>query len=256
MLHLLPLSSHLLPPSPPDFPSRLRAPLFGVSQDPVEHIEAVPSESNILEWHYLIHGPPNTPYAGGLYHGKLVFPSQYPYRPPSILMLTPSGRFKTNTRLCLSMSDFHPETWNPLWSVSSILSGLLSFMLENTATYGSMETSEEMRRQLAAKSEDWNVDNNRPFNEHFPQYKQRREERREHGRKQSDSHTNGSHPAAKAAATPAGAAQAGKAGEAGNGRRAGAGAAGKPHPDATVDKLVIAIVVVSVAFGVMYLYTS
>ena len=98
------------------------------------HISAQPSESNILEWHYLIHGPPNSPYHNGLYHGKLVFPRDYPYRPPAIYMITPNGRFKTNTKLCLSMSDFHPETWNPLWSVSSILSGLLSFMLEDTAT--------------------------------------------------------------------------------------------------------------------------
>ena len=30
-------------------------------------------------------------------------------------MLTPNGRFKTGIRLCLSMSDYHPETWNPLW---------------------------------------------------------------------------------------------------------------------------------------------
>ncbi|KAK0597948.1 hypothetical protein LWI29_030116 [Acer saccharum] len=26
------------------------------------------------------------------------------------------------------MSDFHPESWNPMWSISSILTGLLSFM--------------------------------------------------------------------------------------------------------------------------------
>ena len=103
-------------------------------QDPVAHISAQPAESNILEWHYLIHGPPSSPYHNGLYHGKLVFPRDYPYRPPAIYMLTPNGRFKTNTKLCLSMSDFHPETWNPLWSVSSILQGLLSFMLEDTAT--------------------------------------------------------------------------------------------------------------------------
>lgn len=38
-------------------------------------------------------------------------------------------RFKTNTRLCLSISDFHPDTWNPAWSVSTILTGLLSFMV-------------------------------------------------------------------------------------------------------------------------------
>jgi hypothetical protein len=38
-----------------------------------------------------------------------------------ITMVTPSGRFQPNTRLCLSMTDYHPESWNPMWSVSSIL---------------------------------------------------------------------------------------------------------------------------------------
>ena len=37
-------------------------------------------------------------YKGGYYWGKLVFPQDYPYKPPSILMITPSGRFKCNTR--------------------------------------------------------------------------------------------------------------------------------------------------------------
>lgn len=69
-------------------------------------------------------GAKGSPYEGGYYHGKLKFPPEYPLKPPSILMLTPSGRFKPNTRLCLSMSDFHPESWNPMWSVSTILMGL------------------------------------------------------------------------------------------------------------------------------------
>ena len=69
-------------------------------------------------------GARGSPYEGGYFHGKLKFPPEYPLKPPSILMLTPSGRFKPNTRLCLSMSDFHPETWNPMWSVSTILMGL------------------------------------------------------------------------------------------------------------------------------------
>ena len=45
------------------------------------------------------------------YHGKVVFPNDYPFKPPSIFMLTPNGRFETGRRLCLSMSDFHPELW-------------------------------------------------------------------------------------------------------------------------------------------------
>lgn len=35
---------------------------------------------------------------GGYYWGKLVFPREYPFKPPRIEMTTPSGRFQTNTR--------------------------------------------------------------------------------------------------------------------------------------------------------------
>jgi hypothetical protein len=47
------------------------------------------------------------------------------------------------TRLCLSMSDYHPETWNPMWSVSSILSGLVSFMYDTTPTTGRVGNKRE-----------------------------------------------------------------------------------------------------------------
>lgn len=34
------------------------------------------------------------------------------------------------------MTDFHPESWNPLWSVATILTGLLSFMSDTQHTTG------------------------------------------------------------------------------------------------------------------------
>ncbi|XP_035163167.1 ubiquitin-conjugating enzyme E2 J2 isoform X4 [Callithrix jacchus] len=92
--------------------------------------------------HYVVRGPEMTPYEGGYYHGKLIFPREFPFKPPSIYMITPNGRFKCNTRLCLSITDFHPDTWNPAWSVSTILTGLLSFMVEKGPTLGSIETSD------------------------------------------------------------------------------------------------------------------
>lgn len=80
-----------------------------------------------------------------------LFDAEYPFKPPSIYMITPNGRwvvhlkgfkyasglsidvsvlvyfcrFKTSTRLCLSISDYHPDSWNPAWSVSTILTGTL-----------------------------------------------------------------------------------------------------------------------------------
>ncbi|CAJ1408340.1 unnamed protein product [Effrenium voratum] len=68
-------------------------------------------------------------------------------------MVTPSGRLETGCRLCLSMTDFHPESWNPAWSVDTILTGLLSFFLSDVEMgYGSVRASEKERRALAESS--------------------------------------------------------------------------------------------------------
>ena len=148
--------------------ARLKQDYMRIMRDPVPYVKAVPLPSNILEWHYIVTGPENSPYEGGIYHGKLMFPREFPFKPPSIYMITPNGRFKCNTRLCLSISDFHPDTWNPAWSVSTILTGLLSFMLEKSATLGSIETSDYTKRQLAAQSGQFNL-KDKIFSELFPE---------------------------------------------------------------------------------------
>lgn len=147
--------------------ARLKQDYIRIKKDPVPYIVAEPLHANILQWHYVVKGPEDSPYEGGYYHGKLVFPREFPFKPPSIYMITPSGRFAVNTRLCLSISDFHPDTWNPAWSVSTILTGLLSFMLEKSPTLGSIETSDHTKRQLSAQSGPFNL-NNATFCELFP----------------------------------------------------------------------------------------
>ncbi|KAK2824987.1 hypothetical protein Q7C36_018914 [Tachysurus vachellii] len=146
---------------------RLKQDYLRIKKDPVPYICAEPLPSNILEWHYLVRGPEKTPYEGGYYHGKLMFPREFPFKPPSIYMITPNGRFKCNTRLCLSITDFHPDTWNPAWSVSTILTGLLSFMVEKGPTLGSVETSDFTKRQLASQSLAFNI-KDKVFCELFP----------------------------------------------------------------------------------------
>ncbi|CAM9024587.1 unnamed protein product [Wickerhamomyces anomalus] len=126
-------------------------------ENPPPFITAHPSERNILEWHYLISGPPDTPYAGGQYHGTLMFTSEYPFKPPAIKMITPSGRFQPNTRLCLSMSDYHPDLWNPAWSVATILTGLLSFMTgdEDTTVKDSLREFSDLVDETRTKIDEW-----------------------------------------------------------------------------------------------------
>lgn len=151
--------------------SRLLKELKVISADPAPHIHISVDESYILDWSYLLQGPMDTPYEGGWYWGKLRFPKDYPFKPPSILMMTPNGRFQPNTRLCLSMSDYHPESWQPAWSVATVLKGLLSFMCEDTPTAGAVDPLAPIatRQQLAANSIAWNKDQ-ADFVRAFPQF--------------------------------------------------------------------------------------
>ncbi|TAQ87786.1 hypothetical protein B7494_g3888 [Chlorociboria aeruginascens] len=123
-----------------------------ISEKPPPYIVAHPSEANILEWHYIITGPESTPYHNGQYWGTLMFPPDYPFAPPAIRMHTPSGRFQPSTRLCLSISDFHPKSFNPAWEVSTILMGLLSFMTSEEMTTGSVGATESERKWAAGRS--------------------------------------------------------------------------------------------------------
>eukprot|EP00339_Tiarina_fusa_P016106 CAMPEP_0117019730 /NCGR_PEP_ID=MMETSP0472-20121206/15096_1 /TAXON_ID=693140 ORGANISM="Tiarina fusus, Strain LIS" /NCGR_SAMPLE_ID=MMETSP0472 /ASSEMBLY_ACC=CAM_ASM_000603 /LENGTH=221 /DNA_ID=CAMNT_0004724763 /DNA_START=325 /DNA_END=990 /DNA_ORIENTATION=+ len=150
---------------------RLTKELAALRKDPIKSpkITVAPNESNILEMHYVIEGSTKTPYEGGIYHGKIIFPKEYPLKPPSVMMLTPSGRFQPNRRLCLSMSDFHPETWNPMWSVSTILTGLYSFMIETAPTLGSIETTTSQKQRFARQSLEFNV-SDPTFCKLFPEY--------------------------------------------------------------------------------------
>ncbi|CAH6722238.1 ubiquitin-conjugating enzyme E2 6 [[Candida] jaroonii] len=148
---------------------RLTKEYRSIDANPPPFIVARPNDENILEWHYVITGPDNTPYEDGQYHGILRFPANYPFQPPAISMVTPNGRFSCNTRLCLSMSDYHPDTWNPAWSVSTILTGLLSFMTSNDPTTGSINTSDSLKRKFASESKNWNNKENSRFTRIFPE---------------------------------------------------------------------------------------
>lgn len=43
-------------------------------------------------------------------------------------MISPSGRFETGVKICLSMSSHHPEHWQPSWSVRVALVALIAFL--------------------------------------------------------------------------------------------------------------------------------
>ena len=82
----------------------------------------------------------------------MILPPEYPFKPPNIVLLTPSGRWETGKRICLSVSAHHPEEWQPAWGIRTILQALRDFI--NTpaeGALGALEYTEEERRVLAAR---------------------------------------------------------------------------------------------------------
>lgn len=135
--------------------SRLQKEYQAIQKESIPNAIAVPDPKNWLRWHYAIYGLEGA-FQGGIYHGELKFPHNYPMGPPSIIMHTPNGRFIQDHKICTSMSDFHPESWSPIWKVSTIITGLISFMQDNERSTGCEVTSYAQKQYYAKNSMKFN----------------------------------------------------------------------------------------------------
>ncbi|KAM7279722.1 hypothetical protein ACFE04_006856 [Oxalis oulophora] len=124
-----------------------------MQSNPSDDFMSLPLEENIFEWQFAIRGPGETEFEGGIYHGRIQLPAEYPFKPPSFMLLTPNGRFETQTKICLSISNHHPEHWQPSWSVRTALTALIAFMPTSpNGALGSLDYKKEERHTLAVKS--------------------------------------------------------------------------------------------------------
>lgn len=73
---------------------RLQKELAALEAKPLDFASAKPIGENLLHWNALIEGPEDTPYKGGTFSVELLYPGEYPFKPPKI-------QFKTKI--------FHPQ---------------------------------------------------------------------------------------------------------------------------------------------------
>ncbi|GMH50371.1 hypothetical protein TrRE_jg306, partial [Triparma retinervis] len=118
-----------------------------------------PLSKSLRTWQFTFPGPPSTPYSRGLYTGRIHLPPSYPLHPPSVYMLTRSGRWRCREKICLSASDYHPETWDVRWNIHRLILGLRVHMASDLeGEIGSIQVSEVERRVEAERSRRWRWD--------------------------------------------------------------------------------------------------
>lgn len=132
---------------------RIQRELKEINEQPSLHWCAGPVGDELFDWHFAVRGPSCTDFQGGIYTGRIVLPVNYPFAPPSITLLTPNGRFEVGKKICLNISNYHPELWQPAWGIRTMMEALRSlFPTPGDGAIGAVDSAPELRRRLAKES--------------------------------------------------------------------------------------------------------
>jgi pentapeptide MXKDX repeat protein len=87
-----------------------------------------------------------------------MLPNDYPTNPGDFMMLTPNGRFQINSKICLTNSGYHKESWTPIWNIRNMLKGFIS-IFNSDVEHGisHIKDSLEQRKNYAHNSIEYNL---------------------------------------------------------------------------------------------------
>jgi len=86
-------------------------------------------QSNIMQWEAYIEGPSDSPFAGGIFHLYIDFPSNYPIKPPKVIFKTKiyHCNISSNGSICLDILKGH---WSPVLTVEKVLLSISSLLTD------------------------------------------------------------------------------------------------------------------------------
>lgn len=113
--------------------------------------------NDISQVHFSVRGPEGTPFSGGIYHGKIVLPANFPYSAPHVQLLTESGRFEVNTNICINgYTAWHQDSWTPAITLAAIIRAVQSLFCE-TSEHG-IGYNFEVKNDTVAKLREESLD--------------------------------------------------------------------------------------------------
>jgi ubiquitin-conjugating enzyme E2 D/E len=109
---------------------RIQKELEDLRLNPLECCTAGPaSEADLFTWNATLFGPKDSPYEGGVFELGLVFPTNYPFRPPKVYFKTKVFHPNINAQggICL---DILKDQWSPALSVVKVLLSISSLLTD------------------------------------------------------------------------------------------------------------------------------
>ncbi|KAK8858555.1 hypothetical protein IAR55_002784 [Kwoniella newhampshirensis] len=109
---------------------RIQKELAELLSSPPEYITVIPNEENLYQWHVVIKGPPNTPYAKGRFGISVAFSTDYPFKPPLIQFKTKMyhPNIDSDGNICIGL--LKTENWKPATKMNFVLTELYNLIKE------------------------------------------------------------------------------------------------------------------------------
>jgi ubiquitin-conjugating enzyme E2 D/E len=105
--------------------------LKNLQQKPIQGIIAQPiNDNDITKWKGRVEGAKGTPFEGGYFHFKMIFPDTYPFEPPKVTIKTKIYHPNINSEsgnICVNILE--QKKWVPTNNIQNVLlslQGLLS----------------------------------------------------------------------------------------------------------------------------------
>lgn len=88
-----------------------------------------PKGDDLFNWEITLTGPAGTPYEGGCFVVKMDFPSDFPFKPPTVKFDTKIYHCNVNNdgTICL---DILKDAWSPKIDVNQIMTSLCALLQE------------------------------------------------------------------------------------------------------------------------------
>jgi ubiquitin-conjugating enzyme E2 D/E len=108
---------------------RLQKEVTEIQKDTPVNCSAGPHNNDLFNWEATIIGPTETPYEGGIFKLKILFPADYPFKPPKITFETPiyHPNINSNGGICL---DILKDQWSPALNITKVLLSICSLLDE------------------------------------------------------------------------------------------------------------------------------
>mmetsp|Transcript_104896 Transcript_104896/g.182347 ORF Transcript_104896/g.182347 Transcript_104896/m.182347 type:complete len:148 (+) Transcript_104896:85-528(+) len=108
---------------------RITKELNDLAVDPPANCSAGPVGEDLFNWQATIMGPDDSAYSGGCFFLRIIFPTDYPFKPPKVSFTTKIYHCNVNSNgaICL---DILKDQWSPALTISKVLLSISSLLTD------------------------------------------------------------------------------------------------------------------------------